>query len=57
MRSEDFENNLKSLKATFAVENMQISEDGIKNLKLIESGKVSYTDVIEELIQKYMQRV
>ena len=57
MSSINFESNLKNLKGTFAVENMTISEDGIKNLKRIDSGKVSYTDVIEELKLKYMQRV
>ena len=56
MASKDFENNLKNLKGTFAVESMKVSEEGIKNLKRIDSGKVSYTDVIEELKLKYMQR-
>lgn len=56
MSSNDFENNLKNLKGTFAVESMTVSEDAIKNLKRIDSGKVSYTDVIEELKLKYMQR-
>lgn len=57
MKSNDFERNLKNLRGTFAAEDMQISENGIKNLKRIESGKVSYIDVIEELKQKYMQKV
>ncbi len=57
MKSGDFEKNLKNLQGTFAVENMKISKTGIKNLKRIESGAVSYTDVIEELKQKYMQRI
>lgn len=57
MKSNDFESNLKNLKGTFAVEGMVISETGIKNLKRIESGKVRYTEVIEELKQKYTQRV
>ena len=57
MASKDFESNLKNLKGTFAVENMTVSEESIKNLKRIDSGKVSYTDVIEELKLKYMQRV
>ena len=56
MSSKDFESNLKNLKGTFAVESMKVSEEGIKNLKRIDSGKVSYTDVIEELKLKYMQR-
>ena len=57
MASKDFESNLKNLKGTFAVENMTVSEKSIKNLKRIDSGKVSYTDVIDELKLKYMQRV
>lgn len=57
MSSNNFENNLKNLKGTFAVEGMTVSEDGIKNLKRIDSGKVSYTEVIEEIKHKYMQRV
>ena len=57
MKSDNFERNLKNLQGTFAVENMKISETSIKNLKRIESGIVSYTDVIEELKQKYKQRM
>ncbi len=57
MTSKDFESNLRNLKGTFAVENMTVSEESIENLKRIDSGKVSYMDVIEELKHKYMQRV
>ena len=57
MSSTDFENNLKNTKGTFAIENMTVSEEGIETLKRIDSGKVSYTDAIEELKLKYMQRV
>ncbi len=57
MKSNNFEDNLKNLKGTFEVEGMKVSESGIRNLKRIDSGKVSYTDVIEELKQKYMQRI
>ena len=57
MSSNDFENNLKNLKGTFDVESMTIREESIENLKRIENGKVRYTDVIEELKHKYMQRV
>ena len=49
--------DLKNLKGTFAVESMTVSEESIKNLKRIDSGKVSYIDVIEELKLKYMQKV
>lgn len=57
MTSDNFESNLKNLKGTFAVEGMNVSKDGIENLKRIDSGKASYTDVIEELKLKFMQRV
>ena len=57
MSSDNFENNLKNLKGTFAAESMTVSESGIENLKRIDNGKVSYTDVIEELKRKYMQRI
>ena len=57
MASNDFESNLKNLKGTFAVESMTVSEESIENLKRIDSGKVSYTDVIEELKLKYIQKV
>ena len=56
MSSKDFESNLKNLKGTFAVEGMAVSEESIENLKKIDSGKASYTDVIEELKRKYTQR-
>ena len=57
MAVKDFESNLKNLKGTFAVESMMVSEESIENLKRIDSGKVSYTEVIEELKLKYMQKV
>ena len=57
MASKDFESNFKNLKGTFAVENMTVSEESIKNLKRIDNGKMSYTDAIDELKLKYMQRV
>lgn len=56
MSSGDFENNLKNLKGTFAAENMDISEESIKNLKRIENGEADYRDVVLELKLKYMQR-
>lgn len=57
MKSNKFEDNLKNLKGTFAVEGMKVSKSGIENLKRVDSGKVSYTDVIEELKRKYIQMV
>ena len=57
MESNNFESNLKNLKGTFAVEGMKVSKSGIENLKRIDSGKISYPQMIEELKRKYMQRV
>lgn len=57
MNSKDFESNLKNLKGTFAIENMSINQYSINNLKKIDIGIVSYTDVIEELKLKYTQRM
>ena len=45
MNSKDFESNLKNLKGTFAIENMSINQYSINNLKKIDSGILSYTDV------------
>ncbi len=56
MVSKDFESNLKNLKGTFAVENMTVSEECVKNLKRIDCEKANYTDVVEEIKLKYMQR-
>ena len=56
MSSDNFDKNLKNLKGTFAVESMTVSEEGIKNLRRIDRGEVSYTAVIEELTLKYRQR-
>ena len=57
MKSDKFENNLRSLRGTFAVEDMSISEDSMRNLRRIESGEVSYTVMIEEVKRKYMERM
>ena len=56
MKSNDFENNLRNLKGTFAVENMHISRSVTRNLKRIENGEASYKDVINELKKKYMEK-
>lgn len=57
MISDDFERNIKNLKGTFSVENMTISDNAVENLKRIDNGEVSYTDVIEKLKLQYTQRV
>lgn len=56
MKMNDFESNLRNIEGTFAVENMKVSKDGLNNLKRIEKGEASYTEIIEELKKKYTQR-
>ena len=56
MKINQYENHLKNLRGTFAVENMLVSESGMKNLRRIENGSVHYTDVIAELKQKYYNK-
>lgn len=57
MKREDFESNIKNIEGTFAVENMKVSKSGINNLKRIEKGEASYSEIIEELKKKYTQRI
>ena len=55
--SSDFQTNLINLQGSLAVEDMTVSDASLNNLRKIDSGEASYTDVIEELKSKYMQRV
>ena len=55
--SSDFQSNLINLQGSLAVEDMTVSDASLHNLRKIDSGEASYTDVIEELKSKYMQRV
>ena len=57
MSSSDYNSNLKNLKGTFAVEGMNVSSESVSNLKRLARGESSCSEIIEELKQKYMQRV
>ncbi len=57
MTSEDYQSNLKNLKGTFAVEDMNLSSDTLKNLKKLADGKATYSEIVAAIKQKYMQRV
>lgn len=57
MSSSDYQSNIKNLKGTFAVEGMNISDESISNLKRLANGEASCSEIIEELKQKYIQRV
>ncbi|MGN1097395.1 MAG: hypothetical protein ACI4SS_00680 [Clostridia bacterium] len=57
LQLKNYESNLKNLKGTFAVEGMSINECSVKNLRRLAEGTATCSDIIEELKQKYMQRV
>lgn len=57
MISKDYKDNLKNLKGTFAVEGMEINKESLRNLERLSSGQATYSEIVEELKQKYMQRV
>ena len=57
MHRSKFESDIKNLKGTFAIEGFCISDETYKKLKRMASGKTTYSEIIDELIQKYNQRV
>ena len=57
MVSSGFNENMKNLEGTFAVENMKISGETRNELHRLSAGEVTCAEIINELKQKYMQRV
>lgn len=57
MNKKNFESDIKNLKGTLAVEGMRISNEIYKSLKCMATGKTTYTKIIDELKQKYTQRI
>ena len=57
MTNEDYDSNVKNVKGTFAVEGMGISNETIFNMKRMASGETTYNVIIEELKEKYTQRM
>ncbi len=55
--SDDFENNIRNLIGTFAVEDMSISNESMLNLEQLAQGKKTCSEIVEELRMKYMQRI
>lgn len=54
---DDYENSLKNLAGTFAVEGMSISNESMLNLEKLATGKKSCSEIVQELKIKYMQRI
>lgn len=57
MVSSGFNENMKNLEGTFAVENMKISGETRNELHRLSTGEVTCAEIINKLKQKYMKRV
>ena len=57
LTSSDFEKNLKNLRGTVAVEAIEITECSIRNLERLANGNATCSEIVDEIIQKYMKRV
>lgn len=53
MNTQQYNDNIKNLKGTFAIENMTINKSTMKNLKRVANGKATYQQVVDELVNKY----
>lgn len=53
MKTQQYNDNIKNLKGTFAIENMTINKSTMKNLKRVANGKATYQQVVDELVNKY----
>ena len=57
LTSSDFEKNFKNLRGTVAVESIEITEESVKNLERLANGKATCSEIVDEIIQKYMKKV
>ena len=55
VKERDFEEDLRCVKATLAIEGLTVSKEGLGNLKRIQEKKASSKQVIEELKRKYSE--
>ena len=55
--SKVFQDNLKNLRGTFAVERMTVSRETEKNLNKLAAGATNCTELVEEIKRKYAQIV
>ncbi len=51
-----FENDIKNLKGTLAIEDMSVNGDLISDLRKVSEGKASYAELLAKAKEKYMQR-
>lgn len=57
MTCANFESNLKNLRGTFAAEGMEISDTALSLLERLAFGESSCAELVEELKEKYRERV
>lgn len=56
MADFDFEKNLKCLKESFEIENIQIGNSTLKNLRRLFKNKETGDEIIERLKIKYTEK-
>ena len=55
--SANYQSNLKNIRATFAIEGIDISDVSISNIEKLAEGKVSCDEIIRGIISKYKKKV
>ena len=53
MSSNDYQESIKNIKATFAIEGMRISDVSISNIKRLANGSSTCKEIVSEIKQKY----
>ena len=48
-----FEEDMRNLRGTFAVEGITLSESTVRNLERIAQGSASYETILREIKEKY----
>ena len=57
MNREAFDDKVKKIEGTLAIENMKIGKDAMNGIKKIANGKATCSDVVEMLKNKYRTRI
>ena len=52
-----FEDNLKNLYGTIVVDSVKITDESAKNLERLAKGHATCSEIVDEIIQKYMKRI
>jgi hypothetical protein len=53
LTSEQFQHYLASIRGSFAIEGIELSDDTIHNLQRIANGEATSDEIIHEILQRY----